>query len=568
LKTVGTLGYEDGHFRITAEAHVVLRLKRVFGKISQRAHGTISLADTVDTARDLEWFLERYPIAFESPVVEQRLRVRASAHKERESLVQRILARKAVSKGFDLAEPARDYQKVAAELLLASGGLLLADDLGVGKTVSGICPLTDPSTLPCLVVCPKGIQRQWRRQLARFAPHLKTHILKKASPYDLTKLPQAREEQLMLGTTPDVIISTYAKLSGWAETLAAFIKYVIYDEAQELRTGTASNKGAAARAISTRAEYRLGLTGTPIYNQGDEMFNVMDCIRPGALGEQHEFSQEWLGGDGRVKEPKAFGAFLRAEGLMLRRTRQDVDRELPPHSRVFHHIDSDTAPLNDIRSAAMALARVILEVGAESARGSRFRASEEFNVILRQATGIAKGPHVADFVRLLVESGEPVVLFGWHREVYRIWNERLAEFNPVMVTGSESDKKKDDSVQTFVKGDSKVIIVSLRSAAGLDGLQFACRTAVHGELDYSPGVHEQCDCRVFRDGQTQPVVSYYLQAEDGSDPFLASILRQKGEQLSGIRDPDAELFEKLQTDSTARTRSLAEAYLKLAQVDR
>jgi CO dehydrogenase/acetyl-CoA synthase gamma subunit (corrinoid Fe-S protein) len=56
--------------------------------------------------------------------------------------------------------------------------------------------------------------------------------------------------------------------------------------------------------------------------------------------------------------------------------------------------------------------------------------------MVRQATGIAKAKTVAQFARLMVEAGEPVLLVGWHREVYRIWLEALADLKPAMyVTG-------------------------------------------------------------------------------------------------------------------------------------
>jgi hypothetical protein len=57
---------------------------------------------------------------------------------------------------------------------------------------------------------------------------------------------------------------------------------------------------------------------------------------------------------------------------------------------------------------------------------------------MRRATGLAKAPYVADFVRLLLESEPKVVLFGWHRDVYEIWLDRLADLNPSLYTGSES----------------------------------------------------------------------------------------------------------------------------------
>jgi len=79
----------------------------------------------------------------------------------------------------------------------------------------------------------------------------------------------------------------------------------------------------------------------------------------------------------------------------------------------------------------MELAKVILS-STQEFQGQKLRATEEFNIMMRQATGIAKAPYVAEFVRMLVESGESVMLYGWHRDVYNIWLERLAEFNPVM----------------------------------------------------------------------------------------------------------------------------------------
>lgn len=568
MRTYGQLSYDDGKWIIEAEPHVLLRAKRVFGKMNKNEHGKVSLQDTADTARDIEWFLERYPMTFETPSIQRRLKRGSEKHQERESLVEQILSRRGEPREFQMAEPARDYQRSAAELIVATGGTLVADDMGLGKTVVFIAALTDPKCRPALVVVPKALQRQWMRQLNRFAPGLMVHVLKSTTPYDLTrggKKALPGQQQLALpGTFPDVIISTYAKLAGWASTLGApgVLRGLFFDEAQELRTGDTSAKGQAARHIAGNVEVRAAATGTPIYNYGSEMFNVLECIRPGALGDKEEFNREWCDGwSEKVKDPKAFGAFLRQEGLMLRRTRADVGRELPPLSRVFHDVDSDADVIDDIQEAAEALANVILREGKESFMGERMKSSGELSYMVRQATGLAKAPHVADFVRMIIESGEPVVLFGWHHAVYEVWMKRLAEFNPVKVTGEESDKQKDEALQSFIQGRSKVIIISLRCAAGLDGLQYAGSTVVHGELDWSPGVHEQCDTRIFRDGQTKPVIAYYLTCDDGSDPIVSTVLREKGEQLEGIRDPDAEFFAKLQQDDPDRVRTLAEAFL-------
>jgi SNF2 family DNA or RNA helicase len=118
---------------------------------------------------------------------------------------------------------------------------------------------------------------------------------------------------------------------------------------------------------------------------------------------------------------------------------------------------------------------------------------------MRQATGLAKAPHVADFVRLLVESGERVILFGWHHAVYRIWEERLSDLGVAWYTGTESATKKDAEFSRFLRKEVPILVMSLRAGAGLDGLQHGCRTLVFGELDWSPAVLAQCEGRLHRD---------------------------------------------------------------------
>lgn len=564
----GSISYDAKlkKWRIDAPPHLILKLKRVFPRISRKAHGEILIADTEETCRDLEWFMGRHPMGL-AEVDAQRLHDRAAAHKDRQSLVDAMLARKLPPPVFDLALPPREYQRIAGGLCLQSGGLLLADDVGVGKTVSSICVLADPRATPALVVTLTHLPRQWERELARFAPKLRVHIIKKGTPYDLTEKPRRRRADAQLdlpGALPDVIIINYHKLHGWAETLAPLVSghAVVFDEVQELRHPD-SKRYAAAKHIADGAAFRLGCSATPIHNYGDEFFSVLDVLRPNFLGTREEFLQEWCkeGGKSTIEDPVAFGSYLRSSGLMLRRTRSDVGRELPKLSKVIHHVDSDPEALNAVSASCAELARIILERSEEGAdRGQKMMAAAEFNNQLRQATGIAKAPYVADFVKMLVESGESVLLYGWHRAVYDIWLDKLKEFNPAMYTGSESAVAKEEARRRFIEGKTKVLIMSLRAGAGLDGLQHVCRTTVHGELDWSPAVGEQNIGRVHRDGQKDPVVAYFLVAEDGVDPIIVDILGLKREQLEGVRDGDAELIENLEVDGD-RIKRLAEAYL-------
>lgn len=561
MRTYGQVGYDKEHRRwlIKCEPHVMLRLKRSFPKVKQYSYGVIALADTIETARDLEWFVSRFPLTFDD---RKYLEQRAKEHRDQETLVAKLLRSRQTTMRFEMAQSPRDYQKIAAALLLGKGSLLLADDVGLGKTCSAICTFTDPRTLPALVVTLAHLPRQWEREIMKFMPQLRTHIMTRSTPYDIAN---ARG---MFGQLPDVIITNYHKLKGWAETLAPIVRSVVFDECQELRHaehgGEVTAKYAAAKHIADAAAFRMGLSATPIYNYGGEMFNVLDVITPGGLGERSEFKTEWCHNSWDDKkliidDPKAFGQYARDAGLMLRRTRVEVGRELPAVTKAPQYIDANEEALEQVSKSCSELARFILHQ-SETQRGQKMQASEELSNLLRQATGIAKAPYVAGFVRLLLESEEKVVLYGWHRDVYAIWMDLLKDFNPVMYTGSESPNQKELAIRSFKHAGSRVLMMSLRSGAGVDGLQESCRTVVFGELDWSPGVHEQCIGRIHRDGQQQPVVAYFLIAETGSDPVVADVLGLKASQIEGVRDPNQDLVTKLQTDS-GNARRLAEAYL-------
>jgi SNF2 family DNA or RNA helicase len=142
-----------------------------------------------------------------------------------------------LSSDFETAIPLRSYQKVVPEIVLTQGFLLLADDLGLGKTAAGIGLLTRGLARPALVVTATALTLQWQRELARFAPSLTSHILTKGSVYDLTTHGKKRHprQTTIISQMPDVVICNYAKLAGWAEHLSQIMTTVIYDEAQELR---------------------------------------------------------------------------------------------------------------------------------------------------------------------------------------------------------------------------------------------------------------------------------------------------------------------------------------------
>lgn len=538
---------------LRGEPNILMRAKRWFGRMAQKALGEVRVQHTGDVALDLEAFLFRYPIKV-APEDAKRLRKAARDHRETLQVLEDIVNPSYQPREFKTGIPARDYQRRAAEIMLIRKKILLGDDVGTGKTATALTALLDPVSRPAVVVTKAGtLPVQWKEEAARFVPDAYVHIISQMKTYPI---PADRD-----GRPPDIYILTYAKLSSWADTLGRIARTVIFDECQELRH-SGSFRYDGARVVCEKAPYRWGLSATPIHNYGGEIFNVLAILNPDALGTHDEFLREWCVDQGRkhiIADPKAFGAYLRENFLMIRRTRKDVGRELPPLSKIPQYVEADDEPLNDIKGAAAELAKVLLS-RADVENWDRMQAGGRFDLMLRQATGIAKARHVADFVRLLVEQDEPVLLYGYHRAVYDIWLQRLADLEPVMFTGSETPAQKVEARKRFMEGQTKLCIMSIRAGVGVDGFQKVCRTAVIGELDWSPAVMEQSIGRVFRDGQPDPVTAYIMLSDSGSDPHLAEMLGLKRSQMDGIRDPHADIIESFQVDA-ARVKDMARKYL-------
>lgn len=252
--------------------------------------------------------------------------------------------------------------------------------------------------------------------------------------------------------------------------------------------------------------------------------------------------------DGRYIEHTPDGTFKREAGWVGSREAEAAHRlEILPGERAVSLFMEITRQL-----ALTVLRGDFVDAG---------KAARELDLKMRMMTGIAKARAVAAYVRLLLRDTPRVLLAGWHREVYATWSRELAEFQPVLYTGSESAAGKARSVEAFTTGTSRVMMISLRSGAGLDGLQHHCRDVVFGELDWSPQVHHQVIGRLRRPGQQDQVSAHYLHTAGGSDPVLLETLGVKRDQSRGINDPGAAPRAKFTDDS--RIKRLAQHVLGL-----
>lgn len=548
----------DGEDRllIDAEPHVMSRIRPMFnGTISIPAQGKythkpISIAFNQSHSKDVLWISERYPLEIPMSIYTEL--------KTKSQNYDRILAEvaradqnktwKPSPKAYKLSLPLRDHQIQFYNMAIKVKRMLLADKMGLGKTASGISLLCEPQHRPAIIVVPPHLCTQWAQEVKRFLPDLKTHVIRGFKTYPLA-------DDL------DVVITSYNRLEPWQDRIFLRpFKTVILDEVHELRHEN-TGKREQCKRLSQMAEMCFGLSGTPIYNRGSEMWSVMDVIAPNSLGTKEDFRSEWCDFDS-VREPAILHAYLKNCGLMLRRTPEDVGLSFGKASKHIYTLDADLNKLKEVQDVAKMLAISVLSGNI----GESDTSAREFDMKLRQATGIAKARPVAEFVKMICEQGEKVVLAAWHRDVYDILLKELAQYKPVLYTGTESVTQKDESKRKFIEEDCQVLMISLRSGAGLDGLQSVCNTVVFGELDWSPHVMDQVIARVDRDGQTKHVQAFYLTVNDGSDPFIMGVNTEKRAQhdgvIEGIEVPVEILADHGGGATRERVREMAKKFLE------
>lgn len=547
---LGQLDFNHGSWQADMQPHVAIAFKRLFGQIRSAATPPFELADRPDIAADLDWFMMRYP--FETTeVAKARLDDQNAIYRATKLRVEELIKpdwQPPLITGFRDGEAPMPYQTRAAALVWETKRLLLLDDVGLGKTVSSLTTIAGSWGLPAAIVVQPHLSGQWVKFIERFT-HLTAFEVKDRN---VRTLPPA-----------DVYVFRYSNIGAWA-TYAAELgcKTVIFDEIQELRHGRSTDKGMGAYKFAEVAENRMGLTATPIYNYGSEIFNVVEFIAPGALGRWDEFIINWCTSHGShwiVENPTALGAYLQGEGIALRRTvmSAEVKSSLPPLAEPqIVEMDWCEGDAETDRDLQKKLALRVMN-GSFHERGE---AARQLDLMMRHETGVGKARSVAAYVRMLLQQDEPVLLAGWHRAVYDIWLKELADHRPVMFTGTESTTQKRKAKEAIVSGQSNLIIMSLRSGAGLDGLQErGGGHVVFGEFDWSPQVHVQVIGRLFRTGQTKTVTPHYPFVNEGSDPVLMEMLGLKASQSEGILNPYSEPVAQRIKDT--RVKQLAKSVL-------
>lgn len=408
------------------------------------------------------------------------------------------------------------------KFLLSEGiGGLLADEMGLGKTLQIIAALSDAGQgglSPALIVAPGSLLENWRREITKFAPHLK--VLKHHGPQ------RTGRPADLLGH--DVVITSYDSVVR-DNSLLNMIAWavVILDEAQFIRNPQAQRTKAVKHL---RREAGLAVTGTPVENRLLDLWSIMDFVLPGHLGDVKAFEAQFTDDvDGAaLLEPHV-------SPLMLRRRIADVAQDLPPRidiPQVLELEEDEAAAYDAIR------ARISAEYGAAATLVAltslrRFCAHPSLmdgSSATADPMSFSKFRRLDEIVEEIFSRSEKVIVFTSFTAmadiIARHIGTRFRAFAGV-IDGRLAIDARQPLIDRFsaVRGGAALVLNPKAGGAGLNIT--AANHVIHYNPEWNPALEDQASARAHRRGQELPVTVHRLLVADTVEDVVDERLTRK-----------------------------------------
>ncbi|NVB82631.1 MAG: DEAD/DEAH box helicase [Kofleriaceae bacterium] len=445
-----------------------------------------------------------------------------------------------------LASTLRNYQVEGhawlSRLAAWGAGGCLADDMGLGKTIQAIAVLLDRAkTGPALVLAPTSVTLNWVDELKRFAPTLRPVVLGEQDD---------RTATVAKLTKKDVLIVSYGLLVRDVELLASrTFGTLVVDEAQALKN-PATQRAKAARAL--KAEFRIALTGTPLENHLGELWSLFSVVFPNLLGSWDQFRERFALPIERDQNADARFALSRViQPFLLRRTKAEVARELPPRTEIQVPIalSKDEAALyEDARLAAVA------HLAAEKKTKDLRDEQRRFEVLaaLTRLRLLASHPRLYDsqsqvasskmqrlleLIEELRDEGHRALVFSQFTSHLELVRGELTEAGVpfLYLDGSTPAGERKRLIDRFQDGEADIFLISLK--AGGTGINLTgADYVIHLDPWWNPAVEDQATDRAHRIGQTKPVTVYRLIARGTVEERILALHKDKRALVSSILD--------------------------------
>jgi SNF2 family DNA or RNA helicase len=464
-----------------------------------------------------------------------------------------------------MALPLRDYQRRGLDFLsyLASfrfGGIL-ADDMGTGKTSQVIAHVAkrkqDEGETPVLVIAPTSVTHTWENEIKKFAPSLRTLRLQSGS--DRAAKYESIHEY-------DVVVTSYALARLDAQQLERFrFRTLVLDEAQNTK-----NPGSQIAKVvrGLQADHRLALTGTPVENSLRDLWAIFGFVEPGLLGSEASFRRRFELPIADGDEAAAASLRSRLEPFVLRRTKEDVAKELPERTEAV--IECELTPLQRrlYRGIAEAARRDVLskfdDDGAEATTIHVLAALTRLRQVcahpgllvpeyLDDPDASGKFDAFVETVEEVLDGGHKVLVFSAFASMLKIMRTALDRRNIVYgyLDGSTKDRDRQAEVDRFMSDDGPPVFLCSLKAGGVGLTLTAADYVILYDPWWNPAVERQAIDRTHRIGQTRPVTAYRMVTAGSVEEKIRALAERKTALSRAVVKADSAVAKTLTRDDLA-----------------
>lgn len=429
------------------------------------------------------------------------------------------------------------FQKVGVEFVdRAEGRALIADSMGLGKTLQGI-GFAVYRKHKTLVICPKSVKINWQREIKRGAG-------KDACMWESDGKKGRINAQFHVINFD--IVDRYAD-----ELRAAKFDLLIVDEATYLKNRNTKRAKAVFGSPSEKkvypgikTPYVLFLTGTPVLNRPIEAFTLLNFLDPKRFNNFYNFIAKY--GGFRGEEARNLDDLHdRTKDLVIRRLKSEVLTELPPKQRNDLVVEMSAADMKEYDKMLKQLFTKWKSIGRPGV--AQMPAIQNFLIQ-------KKLPRLYEVIDELLEADRSVLVFSCFIDPLRQIEEHYGE-KVAMINGSMTGTQRQKSIDALTKGTAKIGAFGIHSGGmGIDGLQHTVDTVIFLDQDWVPANHEQAEDRAHRIGQLNPVQIFYMICEGTIDEYMREILTEKQKVIDSV--VDGKLI------NTARTKSVFKEFVR------
>ncbi|MBG9557402.1 ATP-dependent helicase [Cytobacillus firmus] len=418
-----------------------------------------------------------------------------------------------------------------------NGKAILADEVGLGKTIEAGLILKEYMirglVKKVLILVPASLVSQWAMELnSKFF------------------IPAVAQRKSYVWEQCDVVVSSIdtAKRNPHRDIIYSLdYDLIIIDEAHKLKNNKTRNYEFVQ---NLKKKFCLLLTATPIQNRISEIFNLVSLLKPGHLGNESAFYENYkkdsrsLNDDAHLKEL--------VNKVMIRNRRADTGIEWTKRHVETIPIEFSQAErelyeaVTELRSeenwmGSSQFSVMTLQREACSSREAVYFTlqnmlkrqeqppiafQDQIQYLIKKVEAVQQNSKAQKALELIQKINDKVITFTEYRatQMYLQWFLKQYGITSVPFRGGFKRGKKDWMRELFQK-NAQVLIATEAGGEGIN-LQF-CNHIINFDLPWNPMRLEQRIGRIHRLGQEKDVMIYNFATKKTVEEHIMKLLYEK-----------------------------------------